>query len=47
MLHYAKPSNLKYVDMAIYIDNRFKEYPEKPLTWEEEETLLIKLYASL
>lgn len=44
MLHYNKPAKLKYVDMAIYIDNRFKEYPEKPLTVDEEETIYKYLY---
>lgn len=44
MLHYNKPAKLKYVDMAIYIDNRFKEYPEKPLTKEEEDTIYKYLY---
>lgn len=44
MFHYTKPTKLKYTDMAIYIDNRFKEYPEKPLTVEEEEQVYKYLY---
>lgn len=44
MSQYAKPKGIRYVDMAIYIDNRFKEYPEKPLTVEEEETIYKYLY---
>lgn len=44
MATFKKPAGLKYTTMAIYIDQRLKDYKNHPLTRDEEDTIYKYLY---